>query len=85
MKNKLKKTITEIWRIDSRGNISRISLYSLPPKKALICFRQQKEFNNFNTWDYPDDDIEIKQMRNGEYIYFVKNNESYCTKVVKLR
>ena len=44
-------TIYELSEYD--GAIRKKAEYSLPPKKALVCYIQQCN-GNFNTWEYPD-------------------------------
>lgn len=75
--------LTEIWQIDDNGNISELACYTLEPKKALIVFRQQNEFKNFNTWNYPKEDPAIKQLKNGEFVYFTGENTSIYTKTIR--
>jgi len=74
--------LTEIWRIDSQGNIELVAGYVLPPKQALIAFKEQQR-KNFNTWTYSADNKDIKQIENGEFAYF-EGDVSYFTKTKTL-
>lgn len=38
----------------AKGNFVKECIYTLPPKKALICAIKQYH-NDFNTFNYPDD------------------------------
>ena len=38
----------------TKGEFVEEYLYTLPPKKALICAINQHK-GNFNTWEYPND------------------------------
>lgn len=72
--------LTEIWKIDDNGSIQYVNCYTLEPKQALIAYKQQTEKHNYNTWDYPKDDLEIKKMKSGEFVYFTSKNTSIYTK-----
>ena len=61
--------ITRIMTINEDGNIYELAAYTLPAKQALIAYRQQHVFKNWNSWTYPNEDAAIREM-NGEYCYF---------------
>lgn len=55
-----------IFEMDEKtGNIERKAEYSLDPKKALICYIEQKK-GNFDTWEYPE---HIDGMRESPTLY----------------
>ena len=72
--------LTEIWQIDDNGNISYLTCYTLEPKRALIAYKQQKERKNYNTWDYPKDDPDIKCTARGNFAYYKGENTVVYTK-----
>jgi len=78
----MENTATEIWKINDEGEMSFISIYTLPAKEALICYRQQNEFKNYNSWDYPKDDHAIKEFKTkpGTFVYFTGENTSIYTR-----
>lgn len=45
---------------EGESGIKELAIYSLPPKKAMVCFIEQFIRKNFNTWEYPE---EIEGMR----------------------
>ena len=52
-------TIYEL-RENEGPELKKRAVYSLPPKKAIVCYIEQVLFHNTNTWDYPE---EIEGMR----------------------
>lgn len=73
--------MTEIWRIDDNGNLAQVAVYSIDAKNALIAYKRQEQ-SDYNTWDYPAEDPEIRQTRRGEYVYFSGVNTSTFTQSV---
>jgi hypothetical protein len=45
---------------EGESGIKELAIYSLPPKKAMVCFIEQFINKNWNTWEYPE---EIEGMR----------------------
>ena len=62
--------MTTIFTLDTAGNISTKAVYSMDAKRALIAYIRQALFDDYNTWDYPDDLDGIKEStRPGKYYY----------------
>ena len=40
---------------EGNPNMRKIAAYSISPKKALICYIMQYIYNDFNTWEYPEE------------------------------
>jgi hypothetical protein len=58
--------VTIIYTLaEGEPDIRKRAEYTLPPKKALVCFIEQFINKNFNTWEYPE---EIKGMRESETV-----------------
>lgn len=73
--------VTEIWQINDEGNINYLASYTLEPKRALIAYKQQTERRNYNTWDYPEDDQDIKCTAMGNFAYYKGENTVVYTKL----
>jgi len=78
-----KNRSTVIMQIDDEGKISELASYILPPKNALIAFRRQNEFHDYNTWNYPNDDNAIKKTPGGNYAYTKRENTIVFTREEK--
>gem|GEM_PF-7035925 len=76
--------VTEIWKVDDKGDVTQITSYTLPSEEALIYFRQQNEYKNYNTWLYPKEDPAIKKYKDkNEYYYFKIDNTLFFTRTIK--
>ena len=58
-----------------KGDFVQKALYSLPPKKALICAVMQYK-GNINTWEYPKDldGIYKSRMVKDRLLYDITDN-----------
>lgn len=66
MKDTSKVTKTVIYTLtEGEPGVRKRVEYTLPPKKALVCYVEQYINNNWNTWEYPE---EIKGMRESQTI-----------------
>lgn len=50
---------------EGESGIKELAIYSLPPKKAMVCFIEQFLRGNYNTWEYPE---EIEGMRESDTV-----------------
>ena len=64
---------------ENNGKVIEESVYSLPPKQALIAFVKQLK-NDFNTWLYPvnmDGIWESKRIKGVYYYYDSVTEKTY--------
>lgn len=66
--------ITEIHMLNDNCLLPKMAVYTLPPKKALVCAIEQHIFHNFNTNSYPE---EISGMWAGHYGAWYYDNGDY--------
>ena len=56
--------MTCIYELRDDGKMSRVAEYTLPAKKALVCYIRQHLNNDYSWWNYPE---EIQGMRQSEF------------------
>ena len=65
---------TTVYKIDDEGNIDELATYSQPPKQSLKNAFLQFIKNNWNTWNYSNINVDIKEGKRGFHIPFGDNS-----------
>lgn len=70
----MSKPVSVIYELNEKGNIERKAMYTLEPKKALVCYIMQQQ-NNYNTWEYPENIKGIRESQTApNHFYYDQQN-----------
>ena len=61
--------ITEIHFLNNDGMMPKVAIYTLPPKKALVCAIMQHVHKDYNTNSYPEEISGMWAGQNGSWYY----------------
>lgn len=73
--------MTDIYTLtEGESDVKYRATYTLPPRKALVCFVMQNH-GNMHTWDYPEtlDGIRESIIKKGHLYYDDHIGDQYMT------
>ena len=71
------ENVSIIYRIDDEGNIEELATYALPAKQALKIAYLQLIMDNWNSWDYDNIHVSIRDGVRSYCILYGDNSSLY--------